>query len=193
MTSGNVSDEPIAYADEDAIARLAGIADAFLVHDRPIHMRTDDSVVRARRSGAPMMMRRSRGYVPGAIGLPIPCAAPLLACGAELKSTFCVAKGEQAWVSHHIGDLKNYETLRSFGEGVEHFQRLFAVTPRGDRARPAPRLSLDRLCARARSCRATRARSEPDTRSVVGWRSAPPRPSGRLSGRARRARARRWA
>jgi hydrogenase maturation protein HypF len=129
MTSGNVSDEPIAYADEDAITRLAGIADVFLSHDRPIHMRTDDSVARATSLGAPMLLRRSRGYVPAPIGLPVPAPRPVLACGAELKSTFCVVRGERAWVSHHIGDLKNYETLRSFGEGVEHFQRLFAVTP----------------------------------------------------------------
>jgi hydrogenase maturation protein HypF len=128
MTSGNVSDEPIAYDDEDAIARLRGIADAFLVHDRPIHMRTDDSVVRQTAVGT-LMMRRSRGYVPSAIDLPVPTSRPLLACGAELKSTFCVAKGEYAWVSHHIGDLKNFETLSSFREGVEHFQRLFAVSP----------------------------------------------------------------
>jgi hydrogenase maturation protein HypF len=129
MTSGNVSDEPIAYTDEDAIARLAGIADVFLVHDRPIHTRTDDSVVRATSMGAPMLMRRSRGYVPGPIGLPLLAQRPVLACGAELKSTFCLARGERAWVSHHIGDLKNYETLQSFAEGVEHFQRLFAISP----------------------------------------------------------------
>jgi hydrogenase maturation protein HypF len=129
MTSGNVSDEPIAYVDEDAMERLAGIADVFLVHDRPIHMRTDDSVVRATSVGAPVPIRRSRGYVPTPIGLPIPASRPVLACGAELKSTFCLARGERAWVSHHIGDLKNYETLRSFREGVEHFQRLFAVAP----------------------------------------------------------------
>ncbi len=129
MTSGNVSDEPIAYADEDAITRLVGVADVFLVHDRTIHTRTDDSVVRAKSVGAPMLMRRSRGYVPAPIGLPLPARRPVLACGAELKSTFCVARSERAWVSHHIGDLKNYETLQSFGEGVEHFQRLFAVAP----------------------------------------------------------------
>jgi hydrogenase maturation protein HypF len=129
MTSGNVSDEPIVYADEDAIPRLAGIADVFLVHDRPIHTRTDDSVVRAKSVGAPMLMRRSRGYVPAPLGLPLPPRRPVLACGAELKSTFCLARGERVWVSHHIGDLKNYETLRSFGEGVEHFQRLFAILP----------------------------------------------------------------
>jgi hydrogenase maturation protein HypF len=132
MTSGNVSDEPIAYRDEDARERLGAIADLLLVHDRPIHTRTDDSVVRLVEGGdgrRPALLRRSRGYVPGALALPEPAPRPLLACGAELKSTFCVAKGRRAWVSHHIGDLENYETHRSFVEGIAHFQRLFAVTP----------------------------------------------------------------
>ncbi|MGA2924921.1 MAG: carbamoyltransferase HypF [Solirubrobacteraceae bacterium] len=127
MTSGNVSDEPIAYRDEDALAGLGAIADLFLVHDRVIETRTDDSVVRA-VAGVGTILRRSRGYVPGALAL-ADVRRPLLACGAELKSTFCVAKGARAWVSHHIGDLHNYQTLRCFAEGVEHFQRLFAVTP----------------------------------------------------------------
>ena len=74
------------------------------------------------------MMRRSRGYVPASVDLPLD-APPLLACGAELKSVFCLAKGRRAWPGHHIGDLKNYETLRSFTEGVEHFEALFAVEP----------------------------------------------------------------
>ncbi len=130
MTSGNVSDEPIAYRDEDALNRLGSIADLFLVHDRSIETRTDDSVLRAvERRGPPLLIRRSRGWVPAAIELPLTAPRPLLACGAELKSTFCVAKGERAWVSHHIGDLENYETLQSFSEGIEHFQRLFAVRP----------------------------------------------------------------
>jgi hydrogenase maturation protein HypF len=124
MTSGNVSDEPIAYQDDDAVERLKGIADLFLVHDRPIHMRTDDSVVRGR-----VVLRRSRGYVPDSVLLPVDAARPILAYGAELKSTFCVAKGRRAWVSHHIGDLENWETLRSFREGVSHFERLFSVEP----------------------------------------------------------------
>jgi len=128
LTSGNVSDEPIAYRDEDAVTRLAGIADAFLVHDRPIHTRTDDSVVRA-VAGRPLMLRRSRGYVPTNIDLPVPAKRHVLACGAELKSTFCLARGSRAWVGHHIGDLSNYETLRAFTEGIEHFERLFAVAP----------------------------------------------------------------
>ena len=133
MTSGNVSDEPIAYHDDDARARLSGIADLFLVHDRPIETRTDDSVVRVTRVSErprPAVLRRSRGYVPASLGLPgAGTPRPLLACGAELKSTFCVARAGRAWVSHHIGDLQNYETLRSFTDGIDHFQRLFAVAP----------------------------------------------------------------
>jgi hydrogenase maturation protein HypF len=130
MTSGNVSDEPIAYRDEDALVRLRGIADLFLLHDRPIQTRTDDSVLRAsKRCGTPLLIRRSRGYVPAAIELPVAAKRPILACGAELKSTFCLARGSRAWISHHIGDLENYETLRSFGEGIEHFTRLFDVEP----------------------------------------------------------------
>jgi hydrogenase maturation protein HypF len=128
LTSGNVSDEPIAYRDGDAIERLAGIADWFLVHDRPIHMRTDDSVTRAFR-GRELPLRRSRGFVPQPLPLPWAFPRQVLACGAELKSTFCVAKGHHAFVSHHIGDLENYETYRSFTEGIEHFRRLFAVEP----------------------------------------------------------------
>jgi hydrogenase maturation protein HypF len=129
MTSGNVSDEPIAYDDADAITRLAEIADLFLVHDRSIETRTDDSIVRVVVGARPALLRRSRGYVPASMPLRGGTTRPLLACGAELKSTFCVAKGERAWVSHHIGDLKNYETLRSFSDGVRHFERLFSVAP----------------------------------------------------------------
>jgi hydrogenase maturation protein HypF len=132
MTSGNLSEEPIAYRDADALSRLGAIADLLLMHDRPIQTRTDDSVVRVVNtpSGSRgVLLRRSRGYVPASLSLPDPVERPILACGAERKSTFCVAKGNRAWVSHHIGDLENYETLRAFTEGIEHFQRLFAVTP----------------------------------------------------------------
>ena len=132
MTSGNRSDEPIAYHDDDALGRLAPLADLFLLHDRPIQTRTDDSVVRvlavAGRSRT-SMLRRSRGHVPASLPLPGGTRAPLLACGGEQKNTFCLAKGHRAWVGHHIGDLENYETLRSFVDGIEHFQRLFAVEP----------------------------------------------------------------
>jgi hydrogenase maturation protein HypF len=128
LTSGNVSDEPVAYEDDDARARLGQIADLFLLHDRPIETRTDDSVVRV-VEGRPLFLRRSRGYVPASVPLPVDCGAHLLACGAELKNTFAVAKGGRAWVGHHVGDLKNYETLRSFTTGIAHFERLFAVQP----------------------------------------------------------------
>ena len=128
LTSGNVSDEPIAYLDGEAVERLGGIADWFLTHDRPIHVRADDSVVRAFR-GRELPLRRSRGFAPQPLGLPWPFPRHVLACGAELKHTFCLAKGGHAFVSHHIGDLENYETFRSFTDGVGHFRRLFAVEP----------------------------------------------------------------
>jgi hydrogenase maturation protein HypF len=129
MTSGNVSDEPIAFRDRDAVRRLGPIADLLLLHDRPIETRTDDSVVRILEGRRRITVRRSRGYVPQSMPLPLACERPVLACGAELKNTFCLARNNRAWVSHHIGDLENYETLRSFTEGIEHFERLFAVEP----------------------------------------------------------------
>ena len=129
LTSGNVSDEPIAYRDGDALERLDGIADAFLTHDRAIHVRTDDSVART-FAGRPMLIRRSRGYVPESIAVRASFPRPVLACGGELKNTFCLAKERHAFVSHHIGDLENAETLRSFTEGIEHFRRLFDIDPR---------------------------------------------------------------
>jgi hydrogenase maturation protein HypF len=128
LTSGNRSDEPIAYRDEEAFARLAGIADAFLTHNRAIHIRTDDSVVRAFR-GRGMLIRRSRGYVPEPVGVRARFPRPVLACGAELKNTFCLAKEGRAVISHHIGDLENTETLRSFTDGIAHFTRLFDIDP----------------------------------------------------------------
>ncbi|WIY04136.1 carbamoyltransferase HypF [Amycolatopsis mongoliensis] len=127
LTSANVSDEPIVYLDED-LGRLEDIADAFLVHDRPIHVRTDDSVVRIVRQ-EPQLQRRSRGYAPEPVTLRRPAKQHLLGCGAELKNTFCLAKGRHAFVSHHIGDLENYETLKAFTEGIEHFKHLFDVDP----------------------------------------------------------------
>jgi hydrogenase maturation protein HypF len=128
LTSGNVSDEPIAYRDDDARHRLAPIADGFLLHDRRIHVRADDSVVRVFH-GRELPVRRSRGYVPSPVATGWRFPRPLLACGAELKNTFCVAKGRHAFVSQHIGDLENYEALRSFTEGIANFCRLFDVRP----------------------------------------------------------------
>ncbi len=132
MTSGNVSDEPIAYRDDDARDRLPAVADLVLTHDRPIETRTDDSVARmvtvaGRRQTA--TLRRSRGYVPASLALPHSDHRPLLACGAELKNTFCLARGGRAWVSHHIGDLTNLATLTSFTEGIAHLATLFEVEP----------------------------------------------------------------
>lgn len=128
MTSGNISDEPIAYKDEDALARLKNIADYFLLHNREIHIRCDDSVVRIFKN-KPYMIRRSRGYVPFPIKLSFPLEM-ILACGGELKNTFCLTRGRYAFLSHHIGDLENLETLTSFEEGIEHFKRLFKIEPK---------------------------------------------------------------
>ena len=176
MTSGNVSDEPIAHEDEDALARLAGIADLVLRHDRPIHTRTDDSVLRAVPRRRPLLLRRSRGFVPDSLPLPGD-GRPLLACGAELKSTFCVAKGARAWVGHHIGDLKSYEVLQAYEAGIEHFERLFAVVPEVVAHDEHP----DYLSTRYALARERRR----DRRGP-----APPRPPRGVPGRARRDRPR---
>lgn len=128
MTSGNLSEEPIAYDDEDALERLASVAEGWLIHNRAIHVRCDDSVTRI-AGGDEQILRRSRGYVPDPIRLTRPFPVPMLACGGHLKNTFCLGKGEQAFVSHHIGDLENLETLTSFQEGIAHFQRLFDIHP----------------------------------------------------------------
>ena len=127
MTSGNLSEEPIAIDNQDARQRLSGLADAFLMHDRPIRTRCDDSVMRVFRSRT-QPIRRSRGYAPFPVHLPweVP---PLLAAGAELKNTFCITRDRYAFMSHHIGDLQNYETLTSFEDGVTHFERLFRNRP----------------------------------------------------------------
>ncbi|WP_153449501.1 carbamoyltransferase HypF [Streptomyces smaragdinus] len=128
LTSGNLSDEPIAHHDDEARRRLAGIADAFLTHDRTIHTRADDSVVRTTPAG-PVPVRRARGHAPEPLPLPVPARRPVLACGAELKSTFCLATGHRAVVSPHLGDLEHPETLRSFTEGIAHLRRLTGTDP----------------------------------------------------------------
>lgn len=128
MTSGNMSDEPICYKNEEAFRRLSNIADYFLFHNREIHMRCDDSVTRVFEE-KPYVLRRSRGYVPFPIKLSFPLEM-ILACGGELKNTFCLSRGKYAFVSHHIGDLENLGTLTSFEEGVEHFKRLFYIEPK---------------------------------------------------------------
>ena len=127
-TSGNLSDEPIAHTDEDAIARLGALADGFLTHDRPIHIRCDDSVARV-AGGRVQLLRRSRGYAPEPMRLPHPAAVPILAVGAELKSTIAVAKRSDVVASHHIGDLEHLATWRSFEQAVTHLGALYGVVP----------------------------------------------------------------
>jgi len=143
MTSGNLSEEPIATDNDEARQRLSFLADAFLMHNRVIRTRCDDSVVRVMnnklasnesedtRDSSPVsryFLRRSRGYAPDPIQLPYQ-VPPILATGPELKNTFCLTRERYAFLSHHIGDMENYETLRSFEDGVEHFERLFRIRP----------------------------------------------------------------
>jgi hydrogenase maturation protein HypF len=130
-TSGNVSDEPIAFRDEDALRRLAGIADAFLVGDREIFTRVDDSIVRAVRlseRSETSPIRRARGYTPEPVRAPF-ALPPLLGVGPELKSTICLSRGQELFLSHHIGDLKNEATMRSFEHAIEHLSKLLEVAP----------------------------------------------------------------
>ena len=124
MTSGNRSDEPIACDDDEARERLGGIADTFLVHDRPIHRRCEDSVVRAA-----FPIRRSRGHAPGALPLPVPAPRAIVATGAELKSTFCVAREHEAFVSPHLGDLDTQLSWRAFRDDLDLYVRMLGVEP----------------------------------------------------------------
>jgi hydrogenase maturation protein HypF len=126
MTSANLSDEPIAFQDADALQRLSGIADYFLLHDRPIHMRSDDSVIRVFQD-RPLFYRRARGYAPRAIRLPFESPS-VLAVGAELKSAVCLVKGNQAFLSQHIGDLQNDASCDSFRQTIQHLTGLLEVS-----------------------------------------------------------------
>jgi hydrogenase maturation protein HypF len=144
MTSGNLSEEPIATDNDEARDRLSSLADVFLMHNRDIRTRCDDSVVRMleslndeklKPSNLPTpklanvyFLRRSRGYAPDPIPLPFR-VPPILATGPELKNTFCLTHNQYAFISHHIGDMENYETLRSFEDGVKYFERLFHIHP----------------------------------------------------------------
>ena len=122
MTSGNRSDEPIAFDDGEARERLGQIADAFLSHDRPIHRRCEDSVVRAR-----LPIRRSRGFAPSSIPLPVASAGTIVAVGAELKNTFCVALGRDAFLSPHLGDLESAEAYRGFRTDLELYLEMLGA------------------------------------------------------------------
>ncbi len=152
MTSGNLSEEPIATDNDEARKRLSNLADAFLMHNRDIYIRSDDSVVRVftghesrntqhggldtageqrlpdHQMNSIYPLRRSRGYSPFPVKLPFE-VPQILAAGSELKNTFCITNKNYAFLSHHIGDMENYETLKSFELGVEHFEKLFRVKP----------------------------------------------------------------
>ena len=133
MTSGNLSEEPIAADNLDAFQRLSPLADAFLLHNRDIHVRCDDSVVRVecQKSNvqpATIYLRRSRGYAPYPVQLPFELK-PTLAVGGELKNTFCLARDRYAFLSHHIGDMENAETYESFEQGIQHLSHIFRVEP----------------------------------------------------------------
>lgn len=125
MTSGNLADEPICFDDGDARRRLAAVADGWLTHDRPIHVPCDDSVVLA-GSGSRVTVRRSRGYTPVPVSLPFP-VAPTVAVGGELKNTFCLASGADAWLSQHLGDMGSVETLSAFRRSLQQFRYLYGI------------------------------------------------------------------
>jgi len=127
MTSANFSDEPIIKDEEEARKKLDSIADLFLTHNRPIYMRTDDSVVRV-IDGAPMIMRRARGYVPSPLTLPS-LAPQILALGSDIKNAFCLTKGMDAYLSQHIGDLENPETHEHFEKTIDHLIKLLKINP----------------------------------------------------------------
>ena len=148
MTSGNRSDEPIAYDDEDAVDRLAGIADLFLVHDRPIHVRCDDSVTRI-VDGEELPLRRSRGYAPQPIRLPMACPVPILAVGGQLKGTFALGRSQHAFVSHHLGDLDHFDAYRAFRQRHRPVRKAVRHQAAVARSRFAPRLCLDPIFALA--------------------------------------------
>ena len=156
-TSANRSDQPLISGNDEAVEKLPGIADAFLLHDRDIHTRCDDSILRL-IDGAPVLLRRARGYAPVPLQL-LFSGPPTLACGPELKNTFCLTREDHAFLSQHIGDLKNLETFQFFEQMVDRFQHLFGIQPqvlahdlhpqyfstqyarrRGEGSRPAPRI-----------------------------------------------------
>ncbi|MGW5034578.1 carbamoyltransferase HypF [Streptomyces nigra] len=128
MTSGNRSGEPIVTDDEEALTRLAGLADAWLAHDRPIASPCDDSLLRVRSDGTEQVLRRSRGYVPRPLRLPVP-VRPALAVGGDLKNALCVGEGDLAWFGPHIGDMGELATLEAAGRADAHMRHLTGVAP----------------------------------------------------------------
>jgi hydrogenase maturation protein HypF len=143
MTSGNLSEEPIVHRNDDALEKLSGLVDAFLLHNRDIFMRVDDSVVRVRNAGigardrgrpaekeypSLLFLRRARGYAPEAIALR-DSGPEVLGCGADVKNTFTLTKGSFAIPSQHIGDMENYETLKFFEESLANLKQVYRVDP----------------------------------------------------------------
>ncbi len=172
MTSGNISEEPIVIRNDEALTKLAPLADAVVTHDRDIFMRVDDSVVRV-FEGTPRVMRRARGYAPSAIGLGHE-VGEVLAVGPELKNTFCLTKGRYAVVSQHIGDMENLETLQFFEETLRNLQSVYQITPsviahdshpdylttRWAMERPEPKIAVQHHHAHIASCMAENGVSE---------------------------------
>lgn len=128
MTSGNLSEEPIAFEDEDALRRLSGVADLFLVHDRPIASRCDDSVARV-VAGRPLVLRRARGFVPRPVRVARRFRRPVLAVGAQLKNACCLARGEEATLGPHVGDLDGLETYAAFEAAIARLEAFLALRP----------------------------------------------------------------
>ena len=150
MTSGNRSDEPIAYLDDEAHRRgWDRIADLFLSHDRPIHVRCDDSVTRI-VDGGESPIRRSRGYAPEPVRLPMSCARPILAVGGQLKGVFALGRGRQAILSHHMGDLDHWDAYRAFVTGYRVYTKNYLPPSRKSIVHDlASRLRIDQLRPRA--------------------------------------------
>jgi hydrogenase maturation protein HypF len=129
MTSGNISDEPLICKNEQALERLGGVADAFLVHDREIYRQVDDSIVHF-VDEQPVLLRRARGYVPTPIFTEESCPQDIFAAGADLKNTFCLAKQNQLICSEHIGDLEDAEVYHHYIDSIEHLRKLFDIEPK---------------------------------------------------------------
>jgi hydrogenase maturation protein HypF len=127
MTSGNISEEPIVVGNDEAKRRLSDLADYFLFHNRDIQMRCDDSVAKV-WNGHQVMLRRSRGYAPHSVDLDF-SMKEILACGGELKNTFCLTKDNHAFISHHIGDLQNIEAYKYYQDSIEYYKKLFRIKP----------------------------------------------------------------
>jgi hydrogenase maturation protein HypF len=129
MTSGNIKDDPIIYKNEDAFSYLSNIVDYFLLHNRDIHIQVDDSVLRIPLQSERLIVRRSRGYVPEPIKSPIKFKKNILGCGGHLRNTFSLARGNEIFISHHLGRLDSLLSHVSYERGIEHFINLFNINP----------------------------------------------------------------